>query len=433
MSDAGATLLARLARRGVALAELFEKQGSSRMFARGAEGESVHYAVESGWAVRAGDGEHSWFRAGSGGVAETLEPGPATPQPLRLPEPAPPRAAPPSRLDAPLASEAEGMSLLAGVARELARELPGAQLGSARLDDGVSEFRLRSSRGIDARVRARSTLLRVEATAGPRRLAAEFLARAAGELKPLALARRLADRLLALAGESSVPAAGSSLLLAAPVVARLVEALAPRLVGGAAGRALVERLGEAPRLGSELATLVDDGSDPAGVLAAPFDGEGVPSAPARLVVAGVFERPLVAWWEAGASPATGCSRRVGWRDLPRRAPTQLRLEPEPRVTVADLVEQGGASAYLVAAEGGIRIDAVGRFALPVSGFALAGGRGAGALGRCLLRGEVEGWMRGLEAVARDLTYVPGDGLYGAPSAVVSGFELVAAAADPTAG
>jgi len=427
--DPGAALLAALAKRQRQV-EVYEKRGRSRVFSRGPEGENIVYAVEAGWGVRAGDDRSSCFRAGSGEVPERLELPPESAVALRLPPPRQRDSALELRgLELALASEAEGMSLVTGVARELDNELAGARIESIRLDDGASESRLRSSRGIDVATRTRSAALRVEASHGEHRVSAEFIGRAASELKPLSIARRLADRLLALAGDAKPPAPGAPLLLAAPVAARLLEGVAPWLVGAGAERALAERIGAELEIGSPQVTLIDDGSRADGLLATPWDGEGVPTGAALLVEEGAFVAPLRAWWEAeDPQSATGCSRRDGWRDLPRRGVTQLLLAPDPQVHVAELLEQAGAAAYLVAAEGGIRVAPDGGFTLPVCGFTLAAGRAAGALGRCRLRGDLFGWLRGVEARARDLTFVPGDGLYGAPTVRVSGLALEPATA-----
>ncbi|HSM14224.1 MAG TPA: metallopeptidase TldD-related protein, partial [Thermoanaerobaculia bacterium] len=368
--DRSRALLERWKRRGGEL-EVLEKRGRSRSFESGAEGEISTTAVESGWAVRGGDRAGSFFAAGSGELPLSDDwPRPSR-QPLELPEPrAAGRFVPPPGLDAPLAGETEARALAEAVARELARELPSARLVHARFEEGSSETSIRSSRGIASTVRARLATLRLEAVAGSHRVVAEASARAAAEMKPLGLARRLADRLLAL-GERHEPA-GPRLLLAGPLVARLVEALAPRLLGPDAEARLAPLLGTAGRLGAEGIRIVDDGALAGGLLAAAADGEGVPCRAVELVADGRFVRPLVAWWEsARPEEASGCARRAGYRDLPRRAPTHLYLEPDPSVSVAELV--GEADVYLLDAEGGVALDSEGRFEVRVSGFALAGG------------------------------------------------------------
>jgi PmbA protein len=420
----GADLVARLARAGDGEAEAYEKRGRSRRFERGADGELSSTAVEAGWAVRAGDLRRSWFASGSGELPPAAGWPAPTAHPLWLPEawPLPPWSAP-AAFAAPLAGESEARALVEAVARELARELPGARLASALFEEGASEWALASSRGVRATGAARAATLRLEAERGAHGVTAEAWAFEAREMKPLALARRLADRLLAL--EGAARPAGGALLLAAPLAARLVEALSPFLVGREAPARVALLAGRGGRLGAPGIRLVDDGALAAGLLSSPADGEGVPCREVTLVEDGRFVRPLLAWWEAEtAAAASGCVRRASYRDLPRRSPTHLYLAGDPRVAVSELVAGTGDGAYLIDAEGTVVVEpANGRFSVAVSGYALEAGRARGALGRRRLSGTLGDWLRGVRSAARDLFFVAGDGMFGSPTLLVEGLEL----------
>lgn len=418
-----AELVERLARGGRE-AEAYEKRGRSRRIERTIDAEAAATAVEHGWAVRCGDLKRSFFAAGTGELpAEGSWPAP-TPHPLWLPERRPvPAWSPPPGLDAPLASESEARTVLDAVAHELEQEAPGARLIAARFEEGSSEAVIASSRGVAARVESRAASLRLEAERSGVRVTVETAARAVREVRPAALARRIADRLLALEGREA-PRPGP-LLLAAPLAARLIEALAPWVAGRQAASPAGWLGGPGARLGADEIELVDDGSLADGLLSAPVDGEGVPCGPVRIIEAGRFARPLVAWWEAERpEQASGCARRASWRDLPRRAPTHLFLEPDPVVPVADLLAGMDSGCYLLEAEGGVRVDpASGRFSVAVSGFALAAGRAAGGLGRRRLAGTLASWLTGVRARGRDLVFVAGDGMFGSPTLRVDGLEL----------
>jgi predicted Zn-dependent protease len=426
LGERAATLVTRLAR-AVGAVEAFEKRGRSRCYEREGESEISSTAVEAGWAVRAGDLKRSFFAAGSG---ELPLDGPwpqPTPHPLWLPEPQPlPAWSAPAGLDAPLAGESEARALVDAVERELARELAGARLVAARFEEGSSQSVVVSSRGVRASVPARAATLRLEAEHGGLRVTAETWAFEAREMKPVAVARRLADRLLALSPDARLGAPAGVCLLAAPLAARLVEALSPWLVGREASAHVTVLAGRGGRLGSRAVHLVDDGALAGGLLSAAADGEGLPCRAVSLVEAGRFVRPLVAWWECERpAEASGCARRASYRDLPRRAPTHLYLGAEQSVAVADLVADAAEGAYLIDAEGAVRMDpASGRFVVPVSGFALAGGRAVAGLGRRRLTGTLADWLRGVRAVARDRWFVAGDGMFGSPTLLAAGLELL---------
>jgi predicted Zn-dependent protease len=448
-------VLAGLARGGFDEAEVYAKRGRSRRIVHAGAVRAGSFHEERGWAVRASTRRGSLLAAGTGAPpADGRWPEPDG-RPLRLPDPdAAGRPAPwsePSELEAPLVGEAEGDRLLAAIGEALARELPGARLVAATLEDGSSESRLASARGVDARWRSRVALLHLEAVLAeppaasppaaprhaPRDLATvtlDLAARSARGFAPGAVARRLADRLaVAAAGPPAGFAARDrgELVVAPPLAARLLAALAPYLVGlGAAERAaaLRDRRG---RLGSPALTVIDDGRFSGGLLEAPVDGEGLATRAVTLIEAGAFRQPLLAWHEArggeprpGDAKPSGCSRRPSWRDLPRPGPTHLYLAPTPGVAVADLLADLARGYYLLDAAGPVALDLdEAAFSVPVVGYAIQSGRAVAPAGGLVLTGPVSALLRGIQATARDLSFVPDDGLVGSPTLLVTGLEL----------
>jgi predicted Zn-dependent protease len=409
--------------------ELFHKQGRSRRVELAGQGSRTTVCEEQGWAVRAGAGERSVFLAGTG------EPSPRGPWPepaagrLRLP---PPRSVPawrePATLDAPLIGEPEGGQLLETVAERLAAQRPSARLVSAALEDGASEWEIVSSRGVRERARGRGAAVRLQAAdeeAGAR-ADLHLAAPEARGLAPAALASRLADALTVRAAPMLADRERGDMVCAPAVAARLLAGLAPLLVGREAfdrAAALADRAGN---LGSRELTIVDDGRLPGGALAAPIDGEGMPTRRLVLVEAGRFRQPLLDWREAEAPRAlpAGCARRASWRDPPVPGPTHLFVEGRDDLKAAALVAGVARGFYLLEAVGGgafaLEED---RFTLPVCGFALRGGGSAGAFSRGWLTGAVSALLRGVRAAARDLAFFPLAGMIGAPTLLVAGLEL----------
>jgi predicted Zn-dependent protease len=421
-------ILAALARRGCREAEVYLKRGRSRCVALGVAGVEVANCLEEGWAVRASDRRRSWFAAGSGPARPLGEWPAGDSPPLRLvdPQPVAPWTAP-AELGAPLLGEGEALALLETIGRGIAAEVPGARLVAARLEDGASESDLASSRGVRAACRHRLAALRLEVVlpGGRGGIVADLGEREARRFRPQALSRRLVDRLL-VARDGRPPAHdGGEIVLAPGLAARLVEATAPWLCGPDAEGALAPLRDGAGRIAAGCVTLTDDGRRPGGILAAAVDGEGSPTALVTLVEEGVFRQPLLAWWEARPPQrASGCVRRASFRDLPRRAPTHLVLEPNPRLTPGELVAGVERGFYLLDLEGAPVVDLAGdTLAVPVCGFALAGGRAAAPVRGAVLTGSARRLWAGAVAVARDLEWVLGDGAYGAPTVLLSGLEV----------
>lgn len=451
-------VLDALAARGFPRAEVYAKRGRSRVVEETPAGVTVSYHREEGWAARAGDDRRSLFATGTG-APSPAGPGGGWPEAdgdgLELPEPG--AAAPaaeerpwrdPPDLDAPLAGERDAMGLAATLREELAAELPEARLLRVRLADGASEWdlasRLEERPGVAVAGRGRVALLRVEAAlpagaggaGGPPPAASlDVAVREARSFDARALARRIADRLSVAAAGRAPERDRAALLLAPPVVVRLLAGLLPLFLG-ARGVELVRRLEDRDgRLAARAVHVVDDGRLPGGVLAASHDGEGLPTSAVRLVEAGIFRQPLLSWRDAGtrsgrgagrpAGRPSGCARRPSWRDLPRAGPSHLFLTPDPQVGVAALLEGLARGYYLIDTDGPVTVDlAEGRLSLPGVGFTVERGRAAAPLAGATVEGSVGSFLRSVEAVARDLTFYPlAGGMLGAPTVLVTGLEI----------
>jgi PmbA protein len=409
-------------------AEVYVKRGRSRRMERTPVTETSAASQERAWAVRAGNRRGSFFTAATGDLVDGFPwPEPATGTPLELPEPEPvPAWNEPSDFDTPLIGEREGLKLLESLGRELESELPRARVLRAVLEDGSSEAELANSRGLRARTRNRISTLYIEA-AGPGRppvtASLYVAAREPRRFHPTALARRLADR-LAVTASGAAPERDTGEILLAPVVAsRLIAGLLPLLVGPGPGTRLTGARG---RFGSDLVTLIDNGRLAGGAFESPVDGEGVPTREVALVEEGLFQQPLLAWWQEGAAPGkpSGCTRRPGWRDLPTPGPTHLYLKPDSRTPVAHLLGSLARGYYLIDVTGAGRFDLkTDRFALPVCGFAVESGRASAPVANAWLCGGIGTFLKGIAGLGRDLTFHPLDGMIGAPTVLAAGLEL----------
>ncbi len=423
-------VLESLTRKGWEEVEVFYKRGRSRTMQFTIYGDATSLRQEEGWAVRAGDRRRSFFYAESGAPRPDVRWPEADGRGLRLPSARPiPRWAAPSSLDAPLLGEGEARGFFEGLARQLDDELPGARLLTGHLDDGSSEGHLASNREVKASIRQRAASLRLEAVppTGGSSLTLEVAERDARRLSPAVLARRLADLLLVAEKGSARPRDRGQFLLAPAVTVSLLAALEGIWLGPDARERVSTLRGRRGRIGSEALTLIDDGRFPGGVLEAPVDGEGQPTRAVSLVEEGAFRQPLLAWWQTTREPkrASGCSPRASWRDLPRPGPSHLYVQPDPATRVVTLLEEIGRGYYLIGTAGAPRIEPnCQRFAVPVSGFAIAGGQPSGAVSGAWLVGSVSMFLKGIVAKARDLSFSPiAGGMVGSPTLLVKGLEL----------
>lgn len=423
-------VLDALQRSGYPEAEVYAKRGRSRVVRWTADLESIGFRQEEGWATRAGDRRRSFFYAGTGA------PHPETPWPeadgegLRLATGlVVPAWTPPADFDLPLLGEAESQQFVADLRRELDHEYPGAQLLSLELDDGASEAGILSSREVRHLTRQRIATLRVEARCKKRPKVSSSLrlmARSAKGLRPATVARRLAD-LLVIARDGQIPGRDrGDFLLAPQVFATLLESLLDLFVGPGAASLRAPLLERQATLGSKLLTLIDNGRLQGGPFDAPVDGEGLPTREIVLVDQGLFRQSLLDWKEAkGQDRPSGCARRPSWRDLPSPGPTHFYLAPQPSVSVGQLLGNLQRGYYLLATRGSVRLEKSSqRFAVAVEGFAIEKGKAATPISGGWLTGSVKALFGGLQAVARDLAFVPARrGLVGSPTVLVRGLEI----------
>ena len=429
----GRAVLEALGRAGFEEAEVYLKRGRSRRVVHGPGVRAATFHEERGWAVRAATRRASMFASGTGSPTPDHPWPEPDGHPLRLPDPdvaggGAPWNEPPD-FESSLLGEGEALRLVEGVEERLAREVPGARLVAAVLEDGSSESEIANRRGVAARWRSRVALLHLEANRDGASAAVDLAEREARRFNPRAVAQRLADRLTIAGAGAPAELPGrdrAPLILAPPLAARLLAALRPYLVGArAADRAapLRDRRG---RVASAAVTLIDDGRFPGGLLEAPVDGEGVPTREVVLVEAGVYRQPLLAWHEArpAEARASGCSRRASWRDLPAAGPTHLYLAPRRGAAVGDLLAEVARGYYLLDAAGPVSLDEeTATLEVPVCGFTLQSGAAVAPVGSLVLSTGVGTLLHGVQAVARDLTFFPWDGMIGSPTVLVTGVEL----------
>jgi predicted Zn-dependent protease len=423
-------VLDALQRKGLPEAEVYAKRGRSRVVRWSAELESIGFRQEEGWAARAGDRRRSFFYTATGAPDPEISWPEADGEGLRLATGlVVPAWTPPVDFDLPLLGETESQQFVAELRRELDREYPGAELLSLELDDGASEAGILSSREVRHLTRQRLAVLRVEARCKKRpatSTALRLIARSAKGFRPATVARRLAD-LLVIAAQGEAPLRDrGDFLLAPQVFATLLESLLDLFVGPAAAGARAPLLERQATLGSKLLTLIDNGRLPGGPFDAPVDGEGLPTREIVVVEQGLFRQSLLDWREAkGAERPSGCTSRPSWRDLPSPGPTHFFLAPHPNVSVGQLLGSLQRGYYLLATRGGVRLEKSSlRFAVAVEGFAIEKGKAATPISGGWLTGSIKALFGGLQAVGRDLAFVPArKGLVGSPTVLVRGLEI----------
>lgn len=423
-------LLKDLGKQGFPAAEIYGKEGRSRHLKWVSGSKEVQMLEEMGWALRAGGEMGSFFWAQAG----PLVPPPTWPSPQGPPLELPPLLVgqpwvEPGDLQAPLIGEGDGFAMMEAVNQKIKADLPGARLVQAVLEDGASESRLANSEGVTGETRSRTAAFLLEAVyrqKGKTALGRLYTAgREARNLRPLALGSRLVDLLSTRLEGQPQKAANATVVLAPRVMTSVLAALEPLWCGPHAIN-LARRLTEADgRLASSKFHLSDNGRRPGGIFSAGIDGEGVPTREIQLIQEGRYCQPLLPWNQGRGNrgQSSGCMRRPGWRDRPRISPSHLVLEPTP-MKVSSLLESLEQGFYFFEVEAEAVLDPnTLRLSIPVLGFKMVNGSARSPVRGSRLVGSVSQFLRGIEEIARDLTFYPGRGMIGSPTVRISGLDL----------
>jgi PmbA protein len=157
------------------------------------------------------------------------------------------------------------------------------------------------------------------------------------------------------------------------------------------------------KIGSELVTLIDDGTREKGVASEPFDGEGVSTQKRTIVDKGIlkgFMYNTIVARRAGVA-STGNASRDGFTDLPGIGPHQFYMAAGP-AKLEDII-QATKAGLLVKEVTGYGINAVnGNFSGGASGFWIEDGKIAFPVKGLTIAGTADEMLNGIDLLADDL-------------------------------
>ena len=409
--------------------ELYRKSSRSRERESGPGLARLAVREEEGWAARWWEGQPSSLRFAASSSAEGLaaaiddastlpareEAPPAWPvrRPARArksgPDPAgrPPLDDPPDlapALAAALSSASNsgprttvrGLALRAGRVEERVADAGGVDVSQSL--EALDGFACATARRGSAARSARTAFRWPVAASDPEALVA-------------ALARRLADAAALPLSERSSPFRTGQWLLAPPVAAAVLAAIAPVFCGARAPAWLQREGAAAPGV-----RIVDDASPEA-----VWDGEGTASRRMLLVEAGEIVARLYDLRAAAAAgrKSTGHGVRPSFREPPRCGPRRIFFEGSEPATperIAASVRRGLAARALTAP---VRVDlAADRYEVEFTGVSIAGGREQGPVAGARASGRVSELLRRIESIGSDLEFFPMPFLAGSPTVLL---------------
>ncbi len=157
------------------------------------------------------------------------------------------------------------------------------------------------------------------------------------------------------------------------------------------------------KIGSELITVIDDGTRPKGVSSAPFDGEGVPTQKRMIIDRGVlkgFMYNTIVARRAGVK-STGNASRAGFTSLPDIGPNNFYMAAG-NSTVEEIIKTTKAGLLLKEVTGYGINPVNGNFSGGASGFWIEDGKVAFPVKGLTIAGTADEMLNGIDMVANDL-------------------------------
>jgi predicted Zn-dependent protease len=400
--------------------ELYRKTADSRERVSRAASASAFSRREEGWAAR-------WWESGSPRFAAASTPTfleeaivEAARSPLaalRTPPPEWPAASLP-------ASESEGSveappDLFETLGRQLSAESRGeAHLAELAIRRGSSNERILNGRGLDVSLSTRLTdgVAVAIGRRGARACEARVLFRCDGEPDTHWLARCLSDRSTLPLSDRSTPIPRGEWLLDPSVAAALLAGIAPLFCAQTLPRWVNRRQFASPGV-----TIVDDACADA-----PFDGEGTPTRPVRLVENGAMRgrlHDLCSARRSGALP-TGHGVRSSYRVVPSAAPRRLFFETAGGAAPLDLLAGVRRGLFASALTAPVRIDFErDRYEVEFTGVSIASGHAQGPVAGARARGRVSQLLERIRGYSTERVFWPLPLPVGAPTLLVERAEF----------
>jgi len=282
---------------------------------------------------------------------------------------------------------------------------------SSTYQEGTGEVAIANSHGVTASYRGAVCGLFISLAAEKDGLSetgyALWFGRRYGELVPEDLGREAAARAVKLLGAHTAKTCTVPVVFDPYVAVDIVGLLGPALTAEAVqrGRSLFAgKTGEV--VASKGVTMMDDGTLTAGIAAAPFDGEGVPSGRTVLVKDGVLQGYLYNTYTAAkeGTVSTGNAVRSSFKTTPSVGTTNFFLEPGHQPP-QELIREVPDGLYVLEVMGMHTANPIsGDFSVGAKGVWIENGVLARPVRGIVIAGNVIELLKKVDAVANDLRF-----------------------------
>lgn len=232
------------------------------------------------------------------------------------------------------------------------------------------------------------------------------------ELDPETVGREAAEKAVRMLGAKQIGTQRVPVLLDPYVATSFLGVLAPALTAEAVqkGKSLfAQKIGQP--VGSNVLTLVDDGTLPNGIASAPFDGEGVPSSRTVLIENGNLRTYLYNTYTAARDgvSSTGNGVRGSFKSTPEVGTTNFFIQPG-EVSQQQLMTDIKEGLYITEVMGMHTANPIsGDFSVGAAGLWIKDGQFTVPVRGIAIAGNLADLLQSIEGVASDLNFFGGKG------------------------
>lgn len=232
------------------------------------------------------------------------------------------------------------------------------------------------------------------------------------DLEPEQVGREAAHRAVRMLGARKITTGKKPVVFEPYIATSFLGVIAPALTAEAKqkGRSLFAGK-EGKQVASQHVTVIDDGMLPGGIMSAPFDGEGVPTARTVLIEAGRLQGFLYNTYTAAKdnTVSTGNGSRGSFKSIPDVGTTNFYLKPGT-VSREELLKDIKEGLYVTEVMGMHTANPIsGDFSLGAAGLRIENGELTVPVRGVAIAGNIIDLLEAVDGVADDLTFFFGTG------------------------
>jgi PmbA protein len=240
------------------------------------------------------------------------------------------------------------------------------------------------------------------------------------------IGQEAAQKCIQLLGGKAVESQEASVVLVPEIASQFITFLSLALKADDMQRGRSFLLGKMGQdVASDNVSLLDNGRLKGGLASAPFDAEGVPSRPTKLIDEGILQGVLHNSYTARKDgvKSTGNAARQSHRQPPALLPSNFYLQPG-EMSQEEIISGVDRGLYVLntMSTGGIN-PVSGDYSVAARGIWIESGELVGPVNEVTIAASMDQMLKQVSAVGNDLRFIPIYGVFGSPTIRIDGMTI----------